>query len=423
MMIYLKNMAGFKMEFFKAMSYQEIIPLFKEEYNKVQTLFKEGPEIDAERIKAQRKRTRKKNMEKDQIAKKQKVDELEKENAEKQKLEEQQDTKELKRNLKIVPDDEDDVFVNVAPLSSKPLTIVDYKIYKKGKKEHFYIIIENGNHHMYLAFSTMLKNFDREDLEVLWKIVKDRFEECQPKEVLDVFLWHTLKMYPLTNYSLQQIFNEVRLQVDYEVEMAYDLLRLNMAGFKMEFFKAMSYQEIIPLFKEEYNKVQTLFKEGPEIDAERIKAQRKRTRKKNMEKDQIAKKQKVDELEKENAEKQKLEEQQDTKELKRNLKIVPDDEDDVFVNVAPLSSKPLTIVDYKIYKKGKKEHFYIIIENGNHHMYLAFSTMLKNFDREDLEVLWKIVKDRFEECQPKEVLDVFLWHTLKVMFEHSVEDM
>nr|GEU46706.1 hypothetical protein [Tanacetum cinerariifolium] len=44
------------------------------------------------------------------------------------------------------------------------------------------------DHQMYLAFSTMLKNFDREDLEVLWKIVKDIFKESQPKEVLDVFL-------------------------------------------------------------------------------------------------------------------------------------------------------------------------------------------------------------------------------------------
>nr|GEW06088.1 hypothetical protein [Tanacetum cinerariifolium] len=147
--------------------------------------------------------------------------------------------------------------------------------------------------------------------------------------------------------------------------------------------KGMSYEEIRPLFEEEYNKVQTLFKEGPEIDAERTKAPRKRTRKENVEKDQSAKKQKGDELEKDNAEKQKMEEQQEAEELKRNLEIVPYDEDD---------------------------------------MYLAFSTMLKNFDREDLEVLWKIVKDMFKDSQPKEVLDVFLWHTLKEMSEHSVED-
>nr|GEV25678.1 hypothetical protein [Tanacetum cinerariifolium] len=120
--------------------------------------------------------------------------------------------------------------------------------------------------------------------------------------------------------------------------------------------------------------------------------------------------------------KQKLEEQHEAEVFKSNLEIVPDDEDDVFMNVTPLSSKPLTIVDYKIYKEGKKEHFQIIRANGNHQMYLAFSTMLKNFNKEYLDILWKIVKDKFKESQPNEVLDVFLWHTLKVMFEHTVED-
>nr|GEU35037.1 hypothetical protein [Tanacetum cinerariifolium] len=120
MMIYLKNMVGFKMNFFKGMSYEEIRPLFKEEYKKVQTLFKEGPEMDVERIKAPRKRTRK------------------------EKLEEQKEAEELKKNLEILPDDEDDVFVNVTPLSSNPPTIVDYKIYKEGKKEHFQIIRANA---------------------------------------------------------------------------------------------------------------------------------------------------------------------------------------------------------------------------------------------------------------------------------------
>ncbi|GJR27272.1 hypothetical protein Tco_1103504 [Tanacetum coccineum] len=33
------------------------------------------------------------------------------------------------------------------------------------------------------------------------------------------------KMYPLTRNTLHQLWNDVRLQVDYEVEMAYELLR------------------------------------------------------------------------------------------------------------------------------------------------------------------------------------------------------
>nr|GEX77502.1 ribonuclease H-like domain-containing protein [Tanacetum cinerariifolium] len=47
-------------------------------------------------------------------------------NVKKQKLEEQEEAKELKKNLEIVPDDENDVFVNVTPLSFKPPVIMDY---------------------------------------------------------------------------------------------------------------------------------------------------------------------------------------------------------------------------------------------------------------------------------------------------------
>nr|GEW09118.1 hypothetical protein [Tanacetum cinerariifolium] len=49
----------------------------------------------------------------------------------------EQEVEKLKKNLEIVPDDEDDVFVNITPLSSKPPIIVDYKIYKEGKMEFF----------------------------------------------------------------------------------------------------------------------------------------------------------------------------------------------------------------------------------------------------------------------------------------------
>nr|GEU84967.1 ribonuclease H-like domain-containing protein [Tanacetum cinerariifolium] len=131
MMIYLKNIVGYKMDYFKGMSYEHIRLIFEMEYNNVQAYLNKIPEIDAKRIKAFRKRTRKEKVEKvekDQPAKKQKGDELKHDNTKKQKLEEQQEAKELKKNLQIVPNDEDDVFVNVTPLSSKPPTIMDYKI-------------------------------------------------------------------------------------------------------------------------------------------------------------------------------------------------------------------------------------------------------------------------------------------------------
>nr|GFA52811.1 hypothetical protein [Tanacetum cinerariifolium] len=131
----------------------------------------------ARRIEAEWNVDMKENIDWNEVVEQVQSRQLDADNTEKQKLEEQQEAEELKINLEIVPDDEDDVFVNVTPLSSKPPKIVDYKIYKEGKKEHFQIIRANDNHQMYLDFSTMLKNFDKEDLEVLWKIVKDWFKE------------------------------------------------------------------------------------------------------------------------------------------------------------------------------------------------------------------------------------------------------
>nr|GEY46235.1 hypothetical protein [Tanacetum cinerariifolium] len=55
-------------------------------------------------------------------------DELEQESANKQKLKKEDDSAELKRCLKIVPEDDDDVTIQATPLSLKSLTIVDYKI-------------------------------------------------------------------------------------------------------------------------------------------------------------------------------------------------------------------------------------------------------------------------------------------------------
>ncbi|GKC29032.1 hypothetical protein Tco_1036326, partial [Tanacetum coccineum] len=51
MMIYLKNMAGYKMGYFKGMSYDDIRPIFEEEYNKIQTLFKKDTEVEKTKTK------------------------------------------------------------------------------------------------------------------------------------------------------------------------------------------------------------------------------------------------------------------------------------------------------------------------------------------------------------------------------------
>ncbi|GJS88176.1 hypothetical protein Tco_0770812 [Tanacetum coccineum] len=61
-------------------------------------------------------------------------------------------------------------------------------------------------------------------------------------------------------------------------------------------------------------------------------------------------------------------------------------------------------------------------DDGKSQMYRIFSHMLKNFSREDLEDLYKLVKGKYELRRPVEDLDLLLWGDLKIMFKPHVED-
>nr|GEX70009.1 hypothetical protein [Tanacetum cinerariifolium] len=129
-----------------------------------------------------------------------------------------------------------------------------------------------------------------------------------------------------------------------------------------------------------------------------------------------------EELKQENAKMQNMEDDKESAELKQCLEIIPEDGDDVTIDATHLSSKSPTNVDNKIHKEGKKNYFQIFRYDGNFQMYLTFSKMLKNFDREDLEVLWRLVKARFEKIKLVDYMNNLLLHNLKTMFEHHIKD-
>nr|GEZ59952.1 ribonuclease H-like domain-containing protein [Tanacetum cinerariifolium] len=117
-----------------------------------------------------------------------------------------------------------------------------------------------------------------------------------------------------------------------------------------------------------------------------------------------------------NVKKQKLDEK--VEELKEHLQIVPnDDDDDVYTKATPLALKVL-VVDYEIYTENNKPYYKIIRADGSNQLFLSFLSLLRNFDREDLEVLWKLVKERFASSKPKNFSDDFLLTTLTYMFEN-----
>nr|GEX90166.1 hypothetical protein [Tanacetum cinerariifolium] len=231
MMIYLNNMAGFKMNFFKRMTYSEIKSLFEKHYNSNQAFLekvKENVTVQEKEIEEEGNKRQGKSLQ-EEIAKKQRMG---------------KDAEELKRHMQIMSnDDDDDVYKKATPLASK-VPVVDYQIHHENNKSYYKIIRADESHKLFLSVITILKNFDREDLETLWKLVNERFETTEPKNFSDDFLLNILKImfekpnieanmfllvgkkYPLSHFTLKQMLNTVRLEVKEESEMSLELLRL-----------------------------------------------------------------------------------------------------------------------------------------------------------------------------------------------------
>ncbi|GJS72024.1 hypothetical protein Tco_0704865 [Tanacetum coccineum] len=161
MIIYLKNMAGYKMGYFKGMSYDVIRPIFEEEYNKIQTLFEKYTKVE----KTKTKRV-----------------------AEETLLQENLSEEELKKMLEIVPVEE-----TKAEALQVKYPIIDWEIHTEGSRKYWKIIRVRNITEAYQGFEDMLKIFDREDLVTLWILVKERFRSAEPTEDMEKALWVELK--------------------------------------------------------------------------------------------------------------------------------------------------------------------------------------------------------------------------------------
>nr|GEU67429.1 hypothetical protein [Tanacetum cinerariifolium] len=223
MIMYLKNVAGFRLDYFKGMSYDDIRPIFEAKFKlNIEFLLKLKEQIEEEENRAI-----------------QSINETSAQKAAKRrKLNEE--VEDLKQYLEIVPDEDDDVYTEATPLARK-VPVVDYEIIHFNNKPHYKIVRADGGHQLYVSFITLLKNIDREDLESLWSLVKERFSTSKPNNFSDDYLLTTLgamfkrprqaqlillvkRRYPLSRFTLDQMMNAVRLRVEEQSEMALELL-------------------------------------------------------------------------------------------------------------------------------------------------------------------------------------------------------
>nr|GEZ55830.1 hypothetical protein [Tanacetum cinerariifolium] len=273
MIDYLKNTEGFKLAFFKGKTYDQIRPIFQARFDaNMRFLLKSKEEMEKEQ---------------EEIIKS--INETPAQKAAKRRRlhEQAKEAEDLKKQLKVVADEDDDVFVEATPIGTK-VPVVNYEIVMINNKPRYKIFRANDTHQLYTSFITLLKNFDREDLEDLWKIVKARFSTSKPNNFTNDYLLATLKnmfektdaqdvlwrsqqtehgqalvkswklltscgvhiitfttimfvllvekKYPLSRFTLEQLVNVARLQVEEESEMSLELF-----GFTRQ--KLLKYQQ------------------------------------------------------------------------------------------------------------------------------------------------------------------------------------
>nr|GEV65961.1 hypothetical protein [Tanacetum cinerariifolium] len=150
----------------------------------------------------------------------------------------------------------------------------------------------------------------------------------------------------------------------------------NQGGYKQNSFKGMKYEDIRPLFERQTEETEEEVEAQDDSD-------------------------------------------QEVEELKLYIKIVLDE--DIAIEAIPLATKPPVIIEYKIVKEGNIIIYHITRADRSTKRYTSMIKLLKSIDREDLETLWKLVKDKYGNTRPEERYEGVLWGDLKVMFEPDIE--
>nr|GEU72691.1 retrotransposon protein, putative, Ty1-copia subclass [Tanacetum cinerariifolium] len=178
----LKNTKGYKMELFKGKTYDQILPIFQARFDaNMKFLFKTREEMEKEDediIKSINETPAQK------AAKRRKLSE------------EAQEADDLKKRLEIVQDEDDDVFVKAVPLAQK-VPIVDYQV----------VVIDNKPKNQ--------KSVHGLALVKRWKLLTSCGVHAIILSTVQLFLF-VERRYPLSRFTLEQLVNVARLQVEEE---------------------------------------------------------------------------------------------------------------------------------------------------------------------------------------------------------------
>ncbi|GKA93984.1 hypothetical protein Tco_0815970 [Tanacetum coccineum] len=289
-------------------------------------------------------------------------------------VDEDKETSELQRLIEVVPDKEE-VAIDAIPLTTKPPSIVDYKIHKEGKKTYYQIIglrndqaEEGPTNFALMAYSSTSSdskvstnsNCSSSCLENV-KILKEQNEQLLKDlrtSKLNVIAYKT---------GLESV--EARLLVYKKNESVYEEdIKVLKCEIHLREVAITELRRKLELAQKQKDEIQLTI-----VIAYWLKDYKAGT-----------------ELEQESIKKKKLDEDKETFELQRLIEVIPDKEE-VAIDAIPLATKPPSIVDYKIHKEGKKTYYQIIRVDGSS----------------------KMSEEGYERV---------LWGDLKTMFHPHIED-
>ncbi|GJT60991.1 ribonuclease H-like domain-containing protein [Tanacetum coccineum] len=194
MIKYLKNQGNYKIRDFKGMSYNDIRPIFEKVWDFNQNIEPMDAEHGSEKQQSPTKEKSPEKVVEEEIDTQEELKEAVKEPGAKrkksiprkttrkrQKLEEDAEKDELKGFLDIVPREE--APIEIESISTK-FPIVDWKTCVLTETFMYYQVFRgDGSSKNYKVLSEMLEDFDRLDVEELFRLVKERYVKDRKKTV------------------------------------------------------------------------------------------------------------------------------------------------------------------------------------------------------------------------------------------------
>ncbi|GJQ93313.1 hypothetical protein Tco_0004452 [Tanacetum coccineum] len=206
----------------------------------------------------------------------------------------------------------------------------------------------------------------------------------------------------------------------------------NQGNYKIRDFKGMSYNDIRPIFEKVWDFNQNIEPMDAEHGSEKQQSPTKEKSPEKVVEEEIDTQEELKEAVKEPGAKrkksiprkttrkrQKLEEDAEKDELKGFLDIVPREE--APIEIESISTK-FPIVDWKTCVLTETFMYYQVFRgDGSSKNYKVLSEMLEDFDRLDVEELFRLVKERYSTSRP-EGFDLMLWGDLHTLFEPDEDD-